>query len=71
MPSFECHLTQNPTPNNPGGFKGIAESGCIGTPPAIQNAVIDALSHLGIRHIDTPLTPQRVWTAISKAQTSR
>jgi carbon-monoxide dehydrogenase large subunit len=71
MPSFECHLTQNPTPNNPLGFKGIAESGCIGTPPAIQNAVVDAVSHLGIRHIDTPLTPQRVWTAISKAQSAR
>ena len=67
MPSFECQVTQNPSPNNPSGFKGIAESGCIGTVPAIQNAVIDALSHLGIRHIDLPVTPQRVWAAIAAA----
>ena len=64
MPSFECQITQNPSPNNPAGFKGIAESGCIGIVPAIQNAVIDALSHLGVRHIDLPVTPQRVWTAL-------
>jgi len=61
---FECHLTQTPSPNNPLGSKGIAESGCIGTVPAIQNAVVDALAHLGVRHIDLPLTPERVWTAI-------
>ncbi len=67
MPSFECQVTQTPSPNNPAGFKGIAESGCIGTVPAIQNAVIDALSHLGVRHIDLPLTPQRVWSAMNDA----
>ncbi len=67
MPSFECQVTQNPSPNNPSGFKGIAESGCIGAVPAIQNAVIDALSHLGVRHIDLPVTPQRVWSAIEAA----
>ncbi len=62
---FECHITETPSPNNPMGFKGIAESGTIGAPPAIQNAVIDALAHLGVRHIDLPVTPQRVWEALA------
>ncbi|MFT7599274.1 MAG: carbon-monoxide dehydrogenase large subunit [Acidimicrobiales bacterium] len=65
MPSFDSHLTENPSPQNPLGFKGIAESGTIGGVPAVQNAVIDALSHLGIRHLDLPVTPQRVWEALS------
>jgi carbon-monoxide dehydrogenase large subunit len=70
MPSFECRITQTPSPNNPLGAKGIAESGCIGAVPAIQNAVVDALAHLGVRHVDVPLTPQRVWRAISEAPAS-
>jgi carbon-monoxide dehydrogenase large subunit len=68
LPSYETHLTQTPSPNNPLGFKGIAESGTIGAPPAVQNAVVDALAHLGVRHVDLPLTPQRVWRAIAAAQ---
>jgi carbon-monoxide dehydrogenase large subunit len=48
-----------------GGAKGIGESGTIGSTPAVQNAVVDAVSHLGIRHIDMPLTPERVWRAIN------
>ena len=67
LPLFESTLTETPSPNNPLGFKGIAESGTIGGPPAVQNAVVDALSHLGVRHLDMPLSPQRVWTAISAA----
>jgi carbon-monoxide dehydrogenase large subunit len=67
LPSFECQLVQTPSPNNPLGAKGIAESGTIGAPPAVQNAVIDALAHLGVRHIDLPLTPERVWRAINGA----
>lgn len=67
MPSFECQITQTPSPNNPVGFKGIAESGCIGAPPAIQNAVVDALGHLGVRHLDLPVTPQRIWHAVTEA----
>ncbi len=67
MPMFDVHLMEIPSPNNPLGFKGIAESGCIGATPAIQNAVIDALAHLGVRHIDLPVTPQRVWQAINEA----
>jgi carbon-monoxide dehydrogenase large subunit len=63
LPSYDCLLVETPSPNNPLGFKGIAESGTIGAPPAVQNAVVDALSHLGVRHVDLPLTPERVWRA--------
>ncbi|HEX2849939.1 MAG TPA: molybdopterin cofactor-binding domain-containing protein, partial [Acidimicrobiales bacterium] len=70
LPSFECLLTETPSPNNPMGFKGIAESGTIGGPPAVQNAVVDALAHLGVRHLDLPITPERVWRAISAAAAS-
>jgi carbon-monoxide dehydrogenase large subunit len=64
VPSFERIPMETPTPLNELGAKGIGESGTIGATPAIQNAVIDAVGYLGIRHIDMPLTPQRVWTAI-------
>lgn len=67
LPSFESYLIETPSPNNPMGFKGIAESGTIGGPPAVQNAVVDALSHLGVRHLDLPITPERVWRAITEA----
>lgn len=67
IPNLEAHMTEHPTPHNPLGAKGIGESGCIGSVPAIQNAVVDALAPLGIRHIDLPLTPHRVWKAISTA----
>jgi carbon-monoxide dehydrogenase large subunit len=67
LPSFESYLAETPSPRNPMGVKGIAESGAIGAPPAIQNAVVDAVAHLGIRHIDLPLTPERVWLAIRAA----
>ena len=65
LPSFETYNTETPTPRNPLGAKGIGESGTIGSTPAIQNAVVDALSHLGVRHIDMPTTPERVWKAIA------
>lgn len=64
IPSLEAHMTEHASPHNPLGAKGIGESGCIGSVPAIQNAVVDALAPLGIRHIDLPLSPQRVWQAI-------
>jgi aerobic carbon-monoxide dehydrogenase large subunit len=67
LPSFETQRTQTPTPLNPLGAKGIGESGTIGATPAVQNAVIDALAHLGVTHIDMPLTPERVWRAIQDA----
>ncbi len=68
MPSFETHSTETPTPINPLGAKGIGEAATIGSTPAIQNAVIDAVSHLGVLHIDMPCTPERVWAAIQSAR---
>jgi aerobic carbon-monoxide dehydrogenase large subunit len=68
LPHIEANRTQTPTDLNPLGVKGIGESGTIGSTPAVQNAVIDALSHLGVRHIDLPLSPERVWRAIRDAR---
>lgn len=65
FPQFERVELETPSPINPLGAKGIGESGTIGSTPAVQNAVVDAVSHLGIRHIDMPLTPERVWRAIN------
>jgi carbon-monoxide dehydrogenase large subunit len=65
VPEVVTATTETPSPNNPLGAKGIGESGTIGSTPAIQNAVVDALSHLGVRHIDMPLTPERVWVALA------
>jgi carbon-monoxide dehydrogenase large subunit len=70
LPSFESALYETPTPNNPLGAKGIAESGTIGAPPAVQSAVVDALSHLGIRHLDLPCSPERVWEAIQRVRSA-
>ena len=55
-----------PTPRNPLGAKGVGESGTIGSTPAVQSAVVDAVSHLGVRHIDMPTTPERVWRAMNR-----
>ncbi|MQA97551.1 MAG: molybdopterin-dependent oxidoreductase [Streptosporangiales bacterium] len=68
VPSLEVSNTETPTPLNPLGAKGIGESSTIGSTPAVQNAVVDALGHLGVRHIDMPCTPQRVWHAIQDAR---
>jgi carbon-monoxide dehydrogenase large subunit len=67
LPNFRTERTQTPTSLNPLGAKGIGESGTIGATPAVQNAVVDALAHLGVTHVDMPLTPERVWRAISAA----
>ena len=67
LPSFETYNTETPSPRNPLGAKGIGESGTIGSTPSIQNAVINAVSHLGVQHIDMPLTAERVWQAIQAA----
>mgnify|MGYP001333701225 CR=1 FL=1 len=67
LPSFTLEHMETPTPLNPIGAKGIGEAGTIGATPAVQSAVIDAVSHLGVRHIDMPTTPQRVWEAIQAA----
>ena len=69
LPSFELLTSETPTTVNPLGVKGIGEAGTIGATPAVHNAVINAVSHLGVRHIDMPMTPERVWTAIQKAST--
>src|SRR5205823_14802745 len=68
LPSFELADSETPTDLNPLGVKGIGEAGTIGSTPAIQNAVIDAVAHLRVRPIDMPATPQRVWTAMNEAQ---
>jgi aerobic carbon-monoxide dehydrogenase large subunit len=67
LPMFEVVEMQTPTPVNPLGAKGIGESGTIGATPAVQSAVIDAVSHLGVRHIDMPANGQRVWEALREA----
>jgi carbon-monoxide dehydrogenase large subunit len=67
LPSFERVPMETPTPMNPLGAKGIGESGTIGATPAVQNAVIDAMAHLGVRHLDLPVTPERVWRALTAA----
>lgn len=67
LPMIECTLMETPTPHNELGAKGIGEAGATGSTPAAQNAVVDALAHLGVRHIDMPCTPERVWRAIERA----
>jgi aerobic carbon-monoxide dehydrogenase large subunit len=68
VPSFELADMQTLTTYNPLGVKGIGEAGSIGATPAVQNAVVDALAYLGVRHIDLPASPQRVWQAIQAAK---
>ena len=65
LPSFELVTMETPTPMNPLGAKGIGEAGTIGATPAVHNAVVDAVAHLGVRHIDMPTTPRRVWRALN------
>ncbi len=66
LPSFELLAMETPTPVNPLGAKGIGESGTIGSTPAVQNAVVDALAHLGVRHVDMPASPERVWRTLAE-----
>jgi len=63
-PSWETDKTVTPSPHHPLGAKGVGESATVGAPPAIVNAVVDALSHLGVRHIDIPMTPEKVWNIL-------
>jgi carbon-monoxide dehydrogenase large subunit len=70
LPTFELDRTVTPCPHNPLGVKGIGEAGTIASPAAVTNAVVDALSHLGVRHLDMPLTPEKVWRAIQSGQGS-
>ena len=60
-PKWETGHTITPSPHHPLGAKGVGESATVGAPAAIANAVVDALWHLGVRHIDIPITPAKVW----------
>jgi len=68
LPSFTLLNMETPTTFNPLGVKGIGEAGTIGATPAVQSAVVDAVSYLGVRHIDMPTSPLRVWEAINAAR---
>jgi carbon-monoxide dehydrogenase large subunit len=68
LPSFELLDMATPTTMNPLGAKGLGEAATIGATPAVQNAVVDALAHLGVRHLDMPAAPERVWRAIQAAR---
>jgi carbon-monoxide dehydrogenase large subunit len=69
IPNMILDQTVTPSPTNPLGVKGIGESGAIGSSPAVVNAVIDALSHEGVTHIDMPASPMKVWQKIQEART--
>ena len=68
FPWFETERTETPTPLNPLGAKGIGEAATIGSTPAVQNAVIDALAPFGVRHLDMPFTPERVWLVVHRSK---
>jgi carbon-monoxide dehydrogenase large subunit len=68
FPQFQTDRTETPSPLNPLGAKGIGESATIGSTPAVQNAVLDALRPLGVGHLDLPLTPEKLWRAIREAR---
>src|SRR5207302_7045757 len=68
IPDYVMDSTVTPSPINRMGIKGVGEAGTIGAAPAIANAVVDALSPLGIRHLDLPLRPERIWRAIQQAK---
>jgi carbon-monoxide dehydrogenase large subunit len=70
VPTIATEFVESPSPLNPLGAKGIGEAGTIGSTPAVQNAIIDAVAHLGVRHIDMPASPQRVWAALQAASGS-
>ncbi len=65
-PSWETAKTTTPSPHHPFGAKGVGESATVGAPPAIVNAVVDALAHLGVKHLDIPITPEKVWRILKE-----
>jgi carbon-monoxide dehydrogenase large subunit len=71
LPTIEFAYNVVPCATNPLGIKGAGEAGAIGAPPAVINAIVDALGELGIEHVDMPATPRRLWEAIRKARTPR
>jgi carbon-monoxide dehydrogenase large subunit len=68
MPSFRLDRTETPSTTNPLGVKGIGEAGTIAAPPAVVNAVVDAVAHLGVTDVERPASPERVWRAIQGAR---
>jgi carbon-monoxide dehydrogenase large subunit len=68
VPSYELDRTETPSPTNPLGVKGVGETGTIAASGAVMNAVVDAVSHLGVTHVEMPATPERVWRAIEEAR---
>ena len=68
LPTIRSDRLENRAPSNPLGVKGSGEAGCIGLPPAILNATLDALAPLGVTDLQLPLRPQKVWSAIQQAQ---
>ena len=71
FPFFDLAYNEIPCATNPLGIKGAGEAGTIGSAPAVINAVVDALSPLGVRHVDMPATPSNVWRAIREARARR
>ena len=71
IPNMILDRTETPSPTNPMGVKGIGESGAIAAQPAVINAVVDALSHEGVTHVDMPASPMRVWQALQEARGRR
>jgi carbon-monoxide dehydrogenase large subunit len=71
VPDWETGSTVTPSPHHPLGAKGVGESATVGSPPAIVNAIVDALTPYGVRHVDMPCTPSRVWEAMQAAQAER
>ena len=71
LPSFTTETLGIPTPVAPNGAKGIGENGAVVAPSSVQNAVIDALAHLGVRHLDLPVTPESVWAALAATAAGR
>ena len=65
-PAWETDKTVTPCPHHPLGAKGVGESATVGAPPAIANAVVDALAHLGVKHVDIPITPEKVWMILKE-----
>jgi aerobic carbon-monoxide dehydrogenase large subunit len=70
LPSVDAHFLTTAATRNPLGARGVGEVGMVAAPSAVHSAVLDALAHLGVRHVDMPCTPERVWLALREAGTS-
>jgi carbon-monoxide dehydrogenase large subunit len=68
LPGYTVDFVEIPCKTNPLGVKGVGEAGCVGAPPAVVLAILDALKPLGVQHIDMPATPYRIWRAIQEAR---